>query len=208
MAHWEKDTGDDRSTEGTKNGEIFGSIAKEPPSPPLEKSQNRREDGHDQDAIRESPEASQIDEGGEQAIKQDTTAGTRWRGGTQLAGKAEEVATETTYGEKIAAYAEPTLAQIHDQVLDAVSGQMFLETSCGPGEVTAFIGNIITTIALQARAMAILARDYNITILARMEPVGVSQAQLQFQRRDFTPRCVDAVRRVGGIVEVWKRGRF
>ncbi|PUU78767.1 hypothetical protein B9Z19DRAFT_1064787 [Tuber borchii] len=36
----------------------------------------------------------------------------------------EEVATETTYGDNIAAYAEPTLPQIHDHVLDAVSGQV------------------------------------------------------------------------------------
>ncbi|PUU73867.1 hypothetical protein B9Z19DRAFT_1134261 [Tuber borchii] len=141
------------STEGTKNEEIFGSIAKEPPSPPLERSPNRPEDGHNQDAIRESPEVSQIDEGSEQGssttgaltiddrppltpvenvphivIEQDTTAGTVWRGRAQLVGitevEEEEVATETTHGDNIAAYAEPTLPQIHYHVLDAVSRQV------------------------------------------------------------------------------------
>ena len=81
-------------------------------------------------------------------IEQDTTAGTGWRGRTQLAGSGfsdievflvsdnanyrikvteveeEEVATETTHGENTAAYAEPALPQIHDHVLDAVSGQV------------------------------------------------------------------------------------
>ncbi|PUU78760.1 hypothetical protein B9Z19DRAFT_1126122 [Tuber borchii] len=60
--------------------------------------------------------------------KQDTTAGTGWRGRTELAGitevEEEEVATETTYGDNIAAYAERTLPQIHDHVPDAVSGQV------------------------------------------------------------------------------------
>ncbi|PUU77734.1 hypothetical protein B9Z19DRAFT_1065627 [Tuber borchii] len=36
----------------------------------------------------------------------------------------EEVATETANGEDTAAYAEPTLPQIHDHTLDAVSGQV------------------------------------------------------------------------------------
>ena len=60
------DNGEDGSSQGTKKGEKVGSIEKEPLSPPLEKSPNRPEDGHDQDAIRESPEVSQIDEGSEQ----------------------------------------------------------------------------------------------------------------------------------------------
>ncbi|PUU78764.1 hypothetical protein B9Z19DRAFT_1126126 [Tuber borchii] len=34
----------------------------------------------------------------------------------------EEVATATTHSDNIAAYAEPTLPQIHDHFLDAVSG--------------------------------------------------------------------------------------
>ena len=59
------DNGEDRGIEGTKKGEKFGSIEKEPLRPPLEKSPNRPEDGHDQEAIRESP-VSQIDEGSEQ----------------------------------------------------------------------------------------------------------------------------------------------
>ncbi|PUU73871.1 hypothetical protein B9Z19DRAFT_1134266 [Tuber borchii] len=50
-------------------------------------------------------------------IEQDTTAGKRWRGSTQLTGitavQEEEVASDTIYGDNIAAYAEPTLPQIH-----------------------------------------------------------------------------------------------
>jgi len=167
------DNREEGSTEGTEKGEKVGSIEKEPPSPPLEKSSNRPEDGHDQDAIRESPEVSQIGEASEQGssttgaltindrppltpvenvppivIEQDTTAGTGWRGRTQLAGskfsgieislvsdnandrievtevEEEEVATETANSDNAAAYAKPTLPQIHDHVLDAVSGQV------------------------------------------------------------------------------------
>ena len=167
------DNGDERSTEGTEKEEKVGSIEKGPPSPPLEKSANCPGDGHDQDTIRGSPEVSQIDEGSEQGssttgaleitdcpppyscesvphivIEQDTTAGTGWRGRTQLAGskfsdieislvsdnanyrievtevEEEEVATEIAGGDNAAAYAEPTLPQIHDHVLDAVSGRV------------------------------------------------------------------------------------
>jgi len=81
-------------------------------------------------------------------IEQDITARTGWRGRTQFAGskvshigiplvsdnahyrievtevEEEEVATETTYGDNISAYAEPTLPQIHDHILDGVSGQV------------------------------------------------------------------------------------
>ncbi|PUU78774.1 hypothetical protein B9Z19DRAFT_1064789 [Tuber borchii] len=81
-------------------------------------------------------------------IEQDTTAGTGWRGRTQLAGskfshrelplvsdnanygievtevEEEEVAMETTHGDNIAAYAEPSLPQIHYHILDAVSEQV------------------------------------------------------------------------------------
>ncbi|PUU73972.1 hypothetical protein B9Z19DRAFT_1134114 [Tuber borchii] len=112
-------------------------------------------------------------------IEQDATTGTGWCGRTQLAGitevEEEEVATATTHGDNIAAYAEPTLPQIHDHFLDAVSGLTLLETSCGPVDVTAFIGNSITTIALQERTMAIVAMDYNITIMARMERGRVTE---------------------------------
>ncbi|PUU78778.1 hypothetical protein B9Z19DRAFT_1064792 [Tuber borchii] len=166
------DNGEDGSTEGTQKGEKV-SIEKEPLSPPLEKSPNRREDGFDQDAIRESPEVSLIDEGSEQGssttgaltiddrppltpvenvphimIEQDTTSLTGWHGSTQLTGSKfshlelplvsdnanygievtevdkEDVSTETTYGDNIAAYAEPTLPQIHGHVMDDISGQV------------------------------------------------------------------------------------
>ena len=58
--------GEGGSAGGAKKGEKVGSIEKEPLCPPLEKSPNRPEDGHDQDAIRKSPEVSPIDEGSEQ----------------------------------------------------------------------------------------------------------------------------------------------
>ncbi|PUU73873.1 hypothetical protein B9Z19DRAFT_1134268 [Tuber borchii] len=122
-------------------------------APRVLKNPNRPEDGGDQDTIRESPKVSPIDEGSEQVPEVEE----------------EEVATATTHGDNIAAYAEPTLPQIHDHFLDAVSGQILLETSCGLVEVTAFIGNSITTIALQDGTMAIVTMDYNITIMARME---------------------------------------
>ncbi|PUU78770.1 hypothetical protein B9Z19DRAFT_1126134 [Tuber borchii] len=61
-------------------------------------------------------------------IEEYTTVGTGWRGRTQLAGitevEQEEVATKTTYGDNIAAYAEPALPQIHYHVLYIVSGQV------------------------------------------------------------------------------------
>ena len=79
------------------------------------------------------------------AIEQDTTAGTGWRGRTQLTGskfshieiplmfgnanyrievtevEEEEVATETTNGDNIAAYTKPKLPQIHEDFLDTIS---------------------------------------------------------------------------------------
>ncbi|PUU78782.1 hypothetical protein B9Z19DRAFT_1064795 [Tuber borchii] len=178
------DNGEDGSTEGTEKEEQVGSIEKEPLSPPLEETPNRPEDGLDQDAIRESPEVSQIDEGSEQ--EQDTTSGTGWRGSTELAGMSnnanygievtevqeEEVETETTYGDNIATYAEPALPPIHDRFLDALSGQIkeeMLQSEStqldAPGEILR-PSNSATTIALQDRTMAVVAMDYNITIIA------------------------------------------
>ena len=54
---------------------------------------------------------------------------------------------------------------------------MLLETSCGPVEVMDFIGNSITTIALQTHTMAIVAMDYNITVMAKMERGGVIEVK-------------------------------
>ncbi|CUS07480.1 unnamed protein product [Tuber aestivum] len=79
--------------------------------------------------------------------EQDTTAATRWRGRTQLTGSKyseiqissvrdsanyrpkvteveEEVPAETGNDGNTAAYAEPTLLQIHDQVVHPVSGRV------------------------------------------------------------------------------------